>query len=204
MQSDTDFVFANSERLLKGVIRVSSDEVLQQKFRVCEIAGVVVEVLSMASNKSLLEISRPPNPFLHVVALQQVLSFGDKFVGSHLDVLIEEVASKNLLSVLVVKHLRVQERVAEHCLSYELVVLIVEENVIVVQEQEGGHGQVHHVLLVGWVINVQVGHVIIPLWVVWVQEHGLEWELWPDSLHDVEEIHHLLDTLVSLLSHGSV
>jgi hypothetical protein len=38
-----------------------------------------------------------------------------------------------------------------------------EEHVIVVKEQEGKSGHVHSVLLVGWVVNVQMGHIIIPL-----------------------------------------
>ena len=37
-----------------------------------------------------------------------------------------------------------------------------------------------------------------------VKEHGIKGELGPDSLADVEEVEHLLDGLVSLLSHTSI
>ncbi len=41
------------------------------------------------------------------------------------------------------------------------------------------------------------------LTIVGVQEHGVEGELGSDSLADIEEVEHLLNRLVSLLSHTS-
>ena len=42
------------------------------------------------------------------------------------------------------------------------------------------------------------------LTIVGVQEHGVEGELGSDSLDDIKEVEHLLNRLVSLLSHTSI
>ena len=42
------------------------------------------------------------------------------------------------------------------------------------------------------------------LTIVGVQEHGVEGELGSDSFADIEEVEHLLNRLVSLLSHTSI
>ena len=110
--SNTDSMFSNSEWFLLGIVRVSSDEVLKQELGVSEVAGVVLERLSVASDQSLLEISRVPDPSFHVFASEHVLSFGDEFVSSHLNILIEEITSKNLLSIFIVYQLRVEESVS--------------------------------------------------------------------------------------------
>jgi hypothetical protein len=113
---------------------------LQQQFRICEITGVVFEALSMAPNQSFLEISRPPNPLFHIVGFEEVSSLSNKFISSHLDVLIEEITSKHLLSILSIENLRMYEGVSENCLSDKLETLISEEHVKVVQEQETNNG----------------------------------------------------------------
>jgi hypothetical protein len=46
--------------------------------------------------------------------------------------------------------------------------------------------------------------MLAALTIVGVQEHGIERELGSDSLAHIEEIEHLLNRLVSLLSHTSV
>ena len=86
----------------------------------------------MASDESLLEISRIPNPFFHVFTFEGMLSLLDKFISSHLNVLIEKVAPENLFSVFVIEHLGVEECVTHYCLGNKLEILIVEEHVIVV------------------------------------------------------------------------
>ena len=90
----------------------------------------------MASDESFLEVGGIPDPLFHVISLKKMLSLLDKLISSHLDVLVEKVASEHLLSILSVEHLRVQESVPEHSLGHELKVLVMEEHVIVVQEQE--------------------------------------------------------------------
>jgi len=65
-----------------------------------------------------------------------MLSLLNEFISSHLDVLIEQVASKHLLSVLSIQHLGVQESITKHCFSDELEVLVMEEHIIVVKEQK--------------------------------------------------------------------
>ena len=109
IDSDTDSVFSDLEWLLEGVIRVSSDEVLEKELGVSEVRSIVLEVLSVTSDESLLEISGPPDPLLHLFTSEEVLSLLDEFISSHLNVLIEQVASQNLLSVFIIKHLRVDE-----------------------------------------------------------------------------------------------
>ena len=110
--SNTDSMFSNSEWFLLCIVRVSSDEVLKQELRVSKVAGVVLERLSVASDQSLLEISRVPDPSFHVFTSEHVLSLGDEFVSSHLNILIEEITSKNLLSIFIVYQLRVEESVS--------------------------------------------------------------------------------------------
>lgn len=90
----------------------------------------------MASHESLLEVSSEPNPFLHLLAAEEVLTLLDELISTHLHVLIEEVAAENLLSVAVVKNVGGHEEETESHLGHKLHVLVVEEDVIVVQEQE--------------------------------------------------------------------
>ena len=127
-------MLADFERFFKGIISVSPNEVLQKKLRVCEIAGIIFERLSMASHESFLKVSSVPDPSLHVLALEEMFSFSNELVGPHLDVLIKEVASKNLLSVLGIKSLRMKECVSKYGLRNELEVLVMEENIVVVEE----------------------------------------------------------------------
>ena len=157
----------------------------------------------MASDQGFLKISGPPDPFFHFLTSEQVLSFSDEFISSHLDVFVEQITSEELLSVLKVEHLGDQEGSSHDGLGDELEVLVVEENIVVIQEHETSSHQPHHLGLVEWVFNVQICHVIIPLWIVWVQHHSLEWESWSDSLDYIKQVKHLLNGLVSLLSHTS-
>ena len=130
-------MFADLKWSLESIVCVPSDEVLKQKLGVCEVGSVVLERLSVASNKSLLEVGRPPDELLHVLGLEHVLSLTDELISSHLDVLIKEVASKYLLSVLSVHKLGVHESVTHDGLGDKLEVLVVEEHVVVIEEQEG-------------------------------------------------------------------
>lgn len=161
--SDSDSGRADSEWFLLGVVCVPSDEILEQQFWVCEIRGIILERLSVASHEGLLEISGEPNPLLHLFTSQEGFSFLNQLISSHLHVLVEEVASEDLLSVLEVKHIRHKEEQAQSDFSCELQVLIVEENVVVVKEQEGATSQEHQILFIVWVVDVEIGHVIIPL-----------------------------------------
>ena len=65
-----------------------------------------------------------------------MLSFLNKLISSHLHVLIEQVATENLLSVLVVQSIRAPEKKTKSALSHKLVVFVVEEGIVIEQEQE--------------------------------------------------------------------
>ena len=158
----------------------------------------------MASYQSLLNTGSVPDPIFHVLALKGLFSLPYELVCPHLDILIEEVASEHLLSVLSVESLGVKESISKHCLVDEMEALIVEEHIVIVKEKEGYNREVHHVVLEQRIINVKVSHIIIPLWVIWIQEHRVQWELWPNSLHDVKKVQHLFDGFISLLSHASI
>jgi hypothetical protein len=130
-----------------------------------------------------------------------------------LDILVKEVASEDLLSVLEVDGVRRDEEETEQTLGHELHVLVVEKHIVVVEEQElkkkggvkggGGYrgdGEEDHVLLVVGVVNIQVSHVIIPFgymakwikegWstVMGVEEHGVEREFRTYSFDDIQQI----------------
>ena len=132
--SHTNQVLSDLQWFLFGIIRVSSDEILKQKLWISKVTSVILEWLSMASDKSLLKISGVPNPFFHVVTFEGICSFLDKFISSHLNVLIEEVATENLLSVLIVYHLWVEESISKNSFVDKLHVSIVEHDIIVIQE----------------------------------------------------------------------
>jgi len=83
-----------------------------------------------------LEISSEPDPFLHVFSSQEVLSFLNKFISSHLHVLIEKITSQHLLSIFVIDHVRAGEEETKSALCSELEVLVVEEYIIVVEENQ--------------------------------------------------------------------
>ena len=90
----------------------------------------------MASHESLLEIGGEPDPPLHVLSAEEVLSLLDKLISAHLHILVEEVAAEDLLAIAVVQDVGGHEQEPEGRLGNELQVLVVEEDVIVVEEQE--------------------------------------------------------------------
>ena len=192
-----------SEGLLGGLVSVAPDKVLKEQLRVSEVGAVVLEGLTMAAHESLLEIGSPPDPALHLLASQQVLALSDELIGAELNILVEKVATKNLLAILVVDEVAHDEEGAKSGLGHEGHVLVVEHDIVVVEEQEGGEACKEHVLLVVGVLNVQIGHIIIPLRVVGVQEHSVEGELWSNTLGNIKKIKHLLNGLVALLAHTS-
>ena len=81
----------------------------------------------MCAHESLLEISREPNPFLHFFTAKQVFSFFDQLVSAHLNVLVKQIATQNLLSVLVIELVAHYEQKTEGGLGNKLHVLVVEE-----------------------------------------------------------------------------
>ena len=135
-KSDTDTGVANFERLLRGIVGVATNEVLKEELRIGEITGIVLEALSVGTHEGLLEIGGEPNPFLHVLRVEEGLTFADKLVGAHLNVLVEKVAAENLLAILVVELVARNEQETEGSLGNELHVLVLEEDVVVVKENE--------------------------------------------------------------------
>lgn len=105
--SNTNPMGSNFKRHFESVISVSSNEILQKQFRVCKVSGIILEALSVASIKSLLHICSEPNPFLQLLGFEKWLSFFNEFISTHLNILIEKITSKHLLSVLKVNELRV-------------------------------------------------------------------------------------------------
>jgi hypothetical protein len=65
-----------------------------------------------------------------------VFSFLDELISTHLHVLVKQVASKHLLSVLEVDPIGGEEEESKSSLSGKMEVLIVEHYVVVVQEQK--------------------------------------------------------------------
>ena len=90
----------------------------------------------MASDESLLKIGSVPDPLLHLLSSEQVLSLLDQLVSSHLHILVEQVATEDLLPVLVVKGVGGQEEHAQGGLGHELQILVMEEGIVVVEEEE--------------------------------------------------------------------
>ena len=133
-----------------------------------------------------------------------MLSLGNEFISSHLDVLIEQVTSEYLLSIFEIQLLGVGQRNTDKNLVNEGHVLVMQEVVVVEQPQERENTNGGGLSFIHIVINVQVCHIIIPFWIRWVQEQSWEWELWADSANNVEKIKHLFNRLVSLLSHTSM
>ena len=136
MGSDTNSGVADGEGLLEGVIGVASHEVLQEELGVSKVRSVILERLSVASDECLLEVSSEPDPLLHILTAEEVLSLLDELIGAHLDVLVEEVAAEDLFAIAIVQDVGSHEQQAEGGLGNELQVLVVEEDVIVVEEQE--------------------------------------------------------------------
>ena len=202
--SETDAGILDCEGLLAGLIRVASDEVLEQQLGVGEVGRVVPVRLTMAAHQGLLKIGCPPDPALHLLTLEQMLTLSNELVSAELHILVEQVATKYLLAVLVVDEVADDEEGAEGGLGDERHVLVVEHDVVVVQEDERSQRGEHHKLLVVRVLNIQVSHIIVPLRIMWVQEHGIKGELGSNSLGNVEKVEHLLNGLVTLLSHTSV
>ena len=91
----------------------------------------------MATHERLLKVSSPPDPTLHLLASEQVLALRNELVSAELNVLVEEVATEDLLSVLVVDHVGGNEEHSESDLGRVLQVLVVEVHVVIVKEDEG-------------------------------------------------------------------
>ena len=137
INSKTNCILSNLKGLCLCIVRVSSDEVLQEQLRISEITCIIFVCLSVTSDECLLEIGWEPDPFLHVLTSEEMWSFLNKLIGSHLNVFIEKIATKYLFPVLGVEHLRMQECISHNSLCYELEVFIMEEHVVVVEEHEG-------------------------------------------------------------------
>jgi hypothetical protein len=90
----------------------------------------------VASHQSFLKISCEPYPLLHVLSSQEVLTLLHEFISAHLHILIEQIATEDLLAVTVVENVGGHEQQTKSALCDELHVLIVEEDVVVVEEQE--------------------------------------------------------------------
>ena len=65
-----------------------------------------------------------------------MFSLLNQLISSHLNILVEKVASKYLLSILVVDNVGTHEEKTKSGLSCELQILIVEECIVVVKEKE--------------------------------------------------------------------
>ena len=168
----------------------------------------------MASHEGLLEVSGEPNPLLHVLSSEEVLSLLNELISAHLDVLVEEVAAEDLLAIAVVENVGGSEEKTQSALGHELHILVMEEDVVVVKEQElyivsfnidllqrsrrrsciscskGNQRRdksCHHPtqLLVFKFIFI---HTIMG-----IQEHSVKRELRSNSLADIKKIEHLLD-----------
>lgn len=90
----------------------------------------------MGSDECLLEVSSEPDPLLHILTAEEVLSLLHELIGAHLYILVEEVAAEDLFAVAVVQDVGGHEQQTEGGLGNELQVLVVEEDVIVVEEEE--------------------------------------------------------------------
>ncbi len=88
----------------------------------------------MSAHECLLEVGGEPNPLFHFLATKQVLTLLDQFVSTHLHVLVKQIAAQYLFPVLVVKLIAHNEQKTESGFSYELHILVVEEQVIVIEE----------------------------------------------------------------------
>lgn len=134
--SETDAGVLDCEGLLAGLIGVASDEILEQKLGVGEIGRVVPISLTMAAHQGLLKIGCPPDPALHLLTLEQMLALGNELISTELNILVEQVATKHLLAVLVIDEVADDEERAERGLGDECHVLVVEHDVVVVQEDK--------------------------------------------------------------------
>jgi hypothetical protein len=130
--SHTNQILSNLQWFLFGIIRVSSDEILEQKFWISKVTGIILEWLSVASDKSFLQIGRVPDPFFHIITSQHMFSFANEFICSHLYVFIEKVATKYLLSIFIVQGLGMKECISHNSLGNELEILVVEKHVVII------------------------------------------------------------------------
>lgn len=177
---------SNSKGLLSSVVCVSSNEVLQQQFRVGEVASVVLKRLTVSAHKSFLEVGTVPNPTLHFVGVEELLTLFDELVSTHLHILVEEVAAEDLFAVLVVDGVGGGEEEHKHSLGWELHILVVEEDIVVVEEDEGRSRAEHSKAFKEGIVNIQVSHIVVPLWIVRVQKHGVEGEFRSNTFGNIE------------------
>ena len=157
----------------------------------------------MTTSHSLLQVSSVPDPFLHLIATKQVLALSNKLISPQLNILVEEIATEHLLAILIVQEVAHDKEGTKGSLRHECQVLVMEHDIVVVEEHESCDATEHHVLLVVWVVDIQVGHVIVPFGIVWVKEEGIEWELWSNTFGHIEQVKHLFNGLVALLAHTS-
>ena len=87
----------------------------------------------MATSERLLEIGGEPNPLFHLGATKKVLTLSNKLVSAELNVLVEQVATKHLLSVLVVDEVADHKEGAKSGLCHERHISVVEHDVIFIQ-----------------------------------------------------------------------
>jgi len=100
---------ADSQWFFECVVTVASNEVLKKQLGVSEVTCVILETLTMGAHQSLLQVSGVPDPLFHLFTLEKVLAFLDQLVGTHLNVLVKQVAAEHLLPVLVIDLIRHHE-----------------------------------------------------------------------------------------------
>ena len=108
----------------------------------------------MSSHQSFLHVSSVPNPLLHGFSSEEGGSFLNELVSTHLNVLIEQVASQNLLAIFSIKHVGSEEHLNCEHLGDECEVLVLEEHVVVVKHSESKHTLEDHEFFVEWVIDI--------------------------------------------------
>lgn len=91
----------------------------------------------MSTHEGFLKIGSVPDPLGHGFTSEEGLSLLDEFISTHLDVFIEEVATENLLAILVVDHVGSDEEHSQSDLGGVLHVLVMEVHVVIVKEDEG-------------------------------------------------------------------
>jgi len=185
---------------LSGV-GVSSDEILEEEFRILEIGGFVVVGLSVDSAEGFLKVFEPENESSDIVVFQKVFVLFNEFLGSELNVFIEQVDLQELSLVVPVDVSENGEVDNGEDVSHESESEVVGEGVVVVCVEEQVNTESSGLVDELVVLDGRIGHIVIPFRINGVESESFSRDAGGELGGGFNEINHFSDGFIS--SHTS-
>ena len=184
-----------------GRVSVSSDKVLEEKFRILEIGRFVVVGLSVDSAEGFLKVFEPENESSDIVVFQKVFVLFNEFLGSELNVFIEQVDLQELSLVVPIDVSENGEVDNGEDVSHKSESEVVGEGVVVVCVEEQVDTESSGLVDKLVVLDGGIGHIVIPFRVNGIEGESFSRDAGGELGGGFDEVDHFSDGFIS--SHTS-